>query len=511
MATVVTVADMRRLEQAAVESGTSYDALMEQAGAAATAFLCERYINGALSPRVLILCGSGNNGGDGYVIARCLATQTPPVSVTVVQTDMPATPLAVEKAALLPATVTVVDVDAFLEQQEAYTVIVDAVYGIGFRGTLSPRHKRVFAHINAASTPVVAVDIPSGVNADTGVADGDCVIADATVTFTAAKPASLLTASALFGELVVADVGIDDGLCRAYETTMIPVSEQLVAQMMPPRPIDGHKGTFGRVLSVCGSYGMVGAALLSGKAALRMGVGLLHMALPRSAYPIAASALWEAVYHPLPETTEGTFGMDALTPLTALATDKQAMLIGCGLSQHAETRQLLLQWLPTLSAPTVIDADGLNLLNAHIVMLKAMTAPLVLTPHPAEAARLLGMTVAQVERDRVGAVRRLANETGATVVLKGHRTLITAPDCAVYINTTGNSGMATGGSGDVLSGMIAALLARGMAPLDAVICGVFLHGAAGDEAAARRSETALMPTDLIEELARLLSHFEKRE
>lgn len=511
MPKVITVADMRRLEQAAVDAGTTYDTLMERAGAAAVEVLCRRFIDPRKAAHILVLCGGGNNGGDGYVIARRLAEETPQVRVTVVRTDVPATALAIEKAARLPASVTVRDLDDGFEVQDKYTAVVDAVYGIGFHGILPPLQKRLFSLINGASVPVLAVDIPSGIHADTGVADVDCLIADVTVTFTAYKPASFLPSSALLGECVVADVGIEPSLQQQYETVILPIAQNMVKQAVRPRPVDGHKGTFGRVLSICGSYGMAGAALLSGKAALRCGAGLVHMALPRSVYPIAAAALWEAVYHPLPETEMGTFGMESLSPLVELMDDKQAILIGCGLSHHPETKAMLMALLPHLSVPTVIDADGLNLLREHILNLKAIHVPFVLTPHPAEAARLLGVTVKDVERDRVGAAKRLAACTGATVVLKGHRTLITAPDTNVFINTSGNSGMATGGSGDVLSGMIAAFLAGGMAPLDAAVCGVHLHGLAGDEAATHLSETALLPTDMLDELAKLLSHFEKRE
>ncbi len=510
MPKVITAAHMRRLEEEAVKHGTTMDALMERAGAALTAVVRRRYIDDAKAPHALILCGGGNNGGDGYVVARLLAEQVPECRVTVVPLAPPSTPLSIEKAALLPASVTVCDGTDFGDN--IFTVAVDAVYGIGFRGILPPAQKALFSRLRDMTVPVVAADIPSGIHADTGVADSDGVIADITVTFTALKPAMVLASSVRFGDIMVADVGIASDLKQAFETDLQPVTETVVSSYIRPRPADGHKGTFGRVLTVCGSYGMAGAALLCGKAVLRSGAGLVHMAIPQSIYPICASALWEAVYHPLPETENGTLGMMTLLYLQDLIADKQAAVIGCGLSKDPETKALLETWLPTLTVPTVIDADGLNLLAPHILLLKAMTAPLVLTPHPAEAARLLGVTTADVERDRVGAVQTLAKRTGATVVLKGHRSLIASPEgSTVYINTTGNSGMATGGSGDVLSGMIAALLASGMTTTEAALCGVYLHGAAGDEAAAKRSETALLPSDLLDELSFLLSHFEKRE
>ncbi|MBQ3093547.1 MAG: NAD(P)H-hydrate dehydratase, partial [Clostridia bacterium] len=240
--------------------------------------------------------------------------------------------------------------------------------------------------------------------------------------------------------------------------------------------------------------------------------GVLHMALPHSVYPIAAGALWEAVYHPLAQTEQGGFCRTDAAALTALAEGKQAVLVGCGLSVTEDTRELLMSFLPTVIVPIVIDADGLNVLSGHIDVLKAMgDIEKVITPHPAEAARLLGVSVCEIERDRIGAVKRLATLCRAVVLLKGHRTLIASPDGTVYMNTTGCSGMATGGSGDVLGGMIASFAAQGMSAWQAAFCGAYIHGAAGETAAQRLSQTAMLPTDLIEALPTWLSHFEKRE
>ncbi len=507
MDSVVTINDMRRLEQAAVDSGAvTYDTLMENAGAAVVSVIRERYVG--TSTAVLVLCGNGNNGGDGYVIARLLKEQYPEMTVRCLRVcGAAATALAASKEQLVDDIVDLEESGIYDELAlYPYSVVVDAVYGIGFHGELPVHIRRLFDALSSYSLPVVAVDIPSGIHADSGACDASVLDAAVTVTFTATKPAMLMPEiSPTMGDIVVADVGIDDALVKECITPLTVLNREDVHAMLPDRPQNGHKGTFGRLLTVCGSYGMAGAAMLSGKAALRMGVGLLHMALPRSVYPIVAGQLWEAVYHPLEESSSGTFCAASMKTLEGLLGGKNALLIGCGLSCCDETAQVVKGLLENVTVPTVLDADGLNVFSSHIVDLKAVNAPLVITPHSAEAARLLDQSVEQVERDRVAAVKRLASESGAIAVLKGHRTLIATADGDVFMNTTGNAGMATGGSGDVLSGMIASLLAQGVPALQAAIIGVYLHGEAGDLAANTHSPTAMLPTDMIEELCHLLS------
>ncbi len=511
MVRVVTVGDMRRLEQAAVDGGVLYDTLMENAGAAVTEVVSQHYVDRGLS--VIVLCGNGNNGGDGYVIARRLREQHPALSIHTVRVDgASVTELAHSKETLVYDIVDLSDEGILPQDWLCDAVVVDAVYGIGFHGRLSPKIKTLFSQITSAGIPVVAVDIPSGINADDGTADTATMSAQMTVTFTAPKPASVLpTSCSIFGELIVAQVGISPLLTAQFMTAVSPITSEMVRLSMPLRPADSHKGTFGSLLTICGSYGMAGAAMLSAKAALRSGVGLLHAALPRSVYPLVAPQIWEAVYHPVDETTEGTFSPESYDTLCRLMNSADAVLIGCGLSQHPQTTSLICRLSETIAVPAVIDADGLNILAPHILELKAMQVPLVITPHPAEMARLLQVDVKTIQRDRIGAAKQLATSIEAVVVLKGHRTVIAAPDGSVFINTNGNAGMATGGSGDVLAGMIAAFLAGGMSAVTAAMCGVYLHGEAGDMTARSLSQTAMLPTDMLDTLATLLSQYEKRE
>lgn len=281
--------------------------------------------------------------------------------------------------------------------------------------------------------------------------------------------------------------------------TMQILSKADVAACLPPRPADSHKGTYGHLLAICGSVGMAGAAILSARAALRSGVGLLTVALPKSIYPIAAGAVPEALFLPLSENDAGRLSQTALPALRKALDGKTAVLVGCGLGVDEDTQVLVCELLQSVRCPLVLDADGLNIAARHIHILETAKAPLLLTPHPAEMARLCGQTVQSVQSDRVDVAKNFAVQHGVNLALKGHHTVVTdGTYCA--INPTGNAGMATGGSGDVLAGMVASFAAQGMQPSDALRCGVYLHGAAGDAAAATCSQRAMLPSDMIENL-----------
>ena len=269
-----------------------------------------------------------------------------------------------------------------------------------------------------------------------------------------------------------------------------------VRSVLPVRPDDANKGTMGTLLSICGSYGMAGAAMLAAKAALRMGVGLQKSALPQSIYPIAAANLWESVYLPPSETANGS--ISAANTAALLADRHTAVLIGCGMTVCEATRELVISFLEKSEAPMVLDADALNAISGDPSVLKRAKAPVIITPHPAEFGRLTRMTPREVNADREAQAARFASEYGVVTVLKGAGTVIASPKGDVMLNPTGNSGMATGGSGDVLAGMTGALLAQGAEPFSAAAAAVFLHGMAGDIAAERLGKTSMLPSDLIE-------------
>ncbi|MBQ1308937.1 MAG: NAD(P)H-hydrate dehydratase [Ruminococcus sp.] len=279
---------------------------------------------------------------------------------------------------------------------------------------------------------------------------------------------------------------------------MKPVTVSIVKQALAPRPDDAHKGTMGTLLSICGCYGMAGACLLSSKAALRSGIGLLKCALPKSIYPIAAVSIWESVYLPLEETPDGKTAAANLPFLRDQAAD--AVLMGCGMSVCDDTRTLVRGFLEACDKPLLLDADALNCLADDPSVLRRVKAPVIITPHPAEMGRLLGVSAGEVNADREMTAKRFAADYGVIVVLKGAGTVTAAPDGRAVINTTGNSGMATGGSGDVLAGICASLLAQGGEAFDSAAAAVYLHGLAGDLAAARLGKISMLPTDLLDAL-----------
>lgn len=501
---------MRALEKQAVQAGGGYPELMENAGQAAAQQLRER----APGAQIAILCGKGNNGGDGFVAARHLVEYGAQVCIILVQ-GPPATELAQQMYFEMDSTaITVLDWQQEPEQGKAklYAAdfVIDAIYGIGFRGTLPESLFPLLDAVDACGALVLALDLPSGVSCDTGEIPGRCVRAAETVTFTAAKPAHLIQPGRSFcGKVTVVPVGIPQHLVEKTPSDLFVLEQTELSPLFQKRKEDTNKGSFGTLLSVCGSTGMAGAALLSTRAALRSGVGLVNLALPAELYPIIAGALAEPVYTLLNQTARGLLSDESAALLNQKMLDAAAVLIGCGLGKSAFARSLLRRVAACSATPLVIDADGINLLAENIDILKTVRAPVILTPHPGEMARLLGTTAAQVQAHRLAYARRFAKERGVILVLKGSGTLVANPNGKVFLNSTGNPGMAKGGSGDVLAGMIASLAAQGVPPFWSAVCGVYLHGLSGDRCAARLSQRGMLPSDLIEELPLLFSEFER--
>lgn len=507
---ILTVEEMRRAEAAAMDAGIDAATLMDNAGKAAAKVIIERYAPDQTATVVLV--GKGNNGGDGLVVARELYAAGMPVTVILVDEPPVIYPAGdvFEEVAELPIEMLRFSEEMYLSLDTVRHagLLVDAVFGIGFHGELPESLHRLFDLVNARTCPLVALDIPSGMNADTGDRAPHSLYADLTVTFAAAKPA-LEGTNVAAGEVLPVHIGISDAILIDVSRRAETITMHMIKPHFMPRPADSHKGTFGRVLGVCGSYRMPGAAVLAAEAALRCGVGLYVAAMPQSAYPLMASHLTEPVFVPLAETGDGTLAKSARTALREQAAKADAILIGPGLGRGDGVEAVVFDLIEQATCPIVLDADGINAVLAHIDRLKTAKTPLILTPHPAEMARLLGISVAEVQEDRIGAARRLADTYGVTVVLKGHHTIITAPHVGLYENPTGNPGMATGGSGDVLAGMIASFVAQGMDTVSAALCGTYLHGAAGDHAAATLSQHAMLPRDMIGALGELFLILEK--
>lgn len=502
MQPVFTAEEMRRVDRRAIEElGIPGAVLMENAGRGAAeavlAFLgtLGRPRRGA---RVAIVCGKGGNGGDGFVAARYLAAHGVRPRVLLVArpeelTGDPALKLAEMGAAGLHATVVEGEPDLAAED-----VVVDALLGTGTRGVPAGMVAQAIAAINGSGRPVVALDIPSGLPADGGAPPGAAVRASLTVTFAGLKRGLVTPPGSDFaGTVRVAAIGVARAhLERGIRTFLLEPLD--IRPLFPARPRDAHKGSYGALLIVAGSPGKTGAAALAARAAMRSGAGLVTVATPTSQQPIVAGLVLESMTEPVPETLSHTISLDAIPVITRLADSRDAVAVGPGLGLAMETREAVCALVRHLPRPVVVDADALTALGDHLDLLRDAAAPRCLTPHPGEMARLLGGTIADVQRDRIECVRNFATRHGVHVVLKGAASAIASPDGDVCLCPTGNPGMASGGMGDVLTGMVGAFLGRGLAPQHALRAAVYLHGLAGDVGAERVGEEALIASDLLD-------------
>jgi NAD(P)H-hydrate epimerase len=457
--------------------------------------------------RVVVVCGKGNNGGDGFAIARHLSIAGAEVKAFLAASkqDVSGDALAHLKfaeATNVPVTEIINDgkVKAIEPALSSAHLVVDAMLGTGISGGARGVIAKIIPLVNKADAPVVAVDVPSGLNADTGEVAGACVQATWTVTLGLPKRGLLLYPGAAYaGEIYVGDLGIPPSLVDSAALRTNVTTPDLVRAWLPPRKPTAHKGDCGRVLVVGGSAGMLGAALLAGRAALRGGAGLVTLALPQSLNQAAKAALLEATTLLLPETPSQTIALSALLQMQPMLNRPDALAIGPGLSREEGTAEFVRNLVKRARVPMVIDADGIvAFAGEKRGELQKCRAPRVLTPHPGEMATLLAISVEEAERDRIATAQQAAHDGGAVIVFKGARSIVAAPNGEVYVNPTGNAGMATGGSGDVLTGLIAALLAQGLDALRAAVVGTYLHGLAGDLAAAEKGQASLIAGDLNE-------------
>jgi hydroxyethylthiazole kinase-like uncharacterized protein yjeF len=497
---IVTADEMRKIDRATSERfGVPSLTLMENAGTAVAEFVRSRYPS---AKRVGVICGKGNNGGDGFVAARKLHEAGREVRVVLLADPSELRGDAAQMFAKLPAAPMVVKSSDDLKRDSSRAAfdsdaLVDAILGTGFRPPVSGLYAEAIARLNASQAPVVAVDIPSGADADImGEQVGAVARADAIVTFTAPRPAHIF-GGLTEGPTVVSPIGSpDDAIISSLQRNLITPRD--IAPLIGRRPRAANKGNFGHVLVIGGSLGKAGAAAMAGMAALRSGAGLSTIATAKSILPTVAGFHPELMTEPLAETKDGSIALSALARIHKLAETKTVLAIGPGISRNAQTVKFVRAALKRRTLPAVLDADGLNAFEGHAAALNGKTGPLVLTPHPGEMARLTGSTIAAVQRDRINVARTFAREHELIVVLKGHRTLIAAPDGTVWVNTNGNPGMATGGTGDILTGMVAGFIAQNPTRiLKAVLTAVHLHGLAGDIAREIMGEHSLVATDLL--------------
>jgi len=495
---IVTAAEMREIDRITTEQhGVPSIQLMESAGRAVAKYALAHFPS---AHEIAVVCGKGNNGGDGLCAARYLREKGKQVRVLLLA--HPAA-LSEDASAMLErlgvepyVATTAEEIRDF--QLERSGLIIDAILGTGFRPPLDATYAAAIEAINRSKAKVLAIDLPSGAEADAQTAAAQAVNADAIVTFTALKPAHVYQFPRV--PMVVRQIGSPAQIVQS-KLGLNAITPEDFASILEPREADANKGNFGHVLVLGGSLGKGGAAGMSGMAALRAGAGLVSVAVPKSVLGTVASFAPEMMTIPLQETTMGTFSVLNFENMRALSDGKRALVAGPGAGQDDETKQFLRAFVDRCEIPVVLDADGLNAYAGHVDQLTPIRHPLILTPHPGEMARLTGKTIAEVQANRVELARAFAKEHGCYLVLKGKNTVVAEPEGEVWINTTGNPGMATGGTGDILSGILAGLIAQSPEQLlEAVIAGVYLHGLAGDLAAEAIGERGMIATDLLKTL-----------
>ncbi len=501
---LVTAADMRRLDALTIERyGTPGHVLMERAGAGATDVLLAQFPH-VRRRRVVIVAGKGNNGGDGFVIARLLRKKGVRAEVVLLGKRLDvkgdaARMLASLRRARVPLSeaTSASDVAKLVAAFKDAVLLVDAVFGTGLNAPVQGLHADVLHLMNACGIPIFAVDIPSGLDADRGTPLGVAIQAEATATFGFAKIGQVIYPGLEHvGALAVVDIGIAPEAVTEVQPRTRLLDPAEVRPLVPVRAPESHKGTCGHVLIFAGSRGHTGAARLAAHAACRTGAGLTTLAGPASLNSILASGVPEAMTALL-DDVDGLMRFDEAW-VRALLEGKTAVIVGPGLGTHDDVAKLVRFLLSEVGLPMVVDADALTCIARDRTMLASARAHAILTPHPGEMARLLASDTASVQADRVTIARTYAAEHRCVLVLKGARSVLAAPDGSVWINPTGNPGMASGGMGDALSGILGALLAQGLSPAEAACLGVYLHGDVADHVAATRGQIGLLASDIVE-------------
>jgi NAD(P)H-hydrate epimerase len=517
---VVTAEEMREIDRETIEKrGIPGAVLMERAGLAVASRIKELFGR----KRVIVVSGSGNNGGDGLVVARNLHNEGWDVRVflTSKAEDLKGDALLQYNIAIKFG-VAVQPVEELLTHHSSlithHSIIVDAILGTGLSKNVTGTLSEVISLLNKSNIPVISVDIPSGISSDNGHVMGEAVKADYTVTFGLPKMGHLLYPGAEYsGKLFIEDIGFPEELLRSEKLNIELLTKDNVSTLILKRHKYSHKGDYGHVLIVAGSRGKTGAALMASKACLRTGAGLVTIGVPESLSEVFQSRVTEEMTLVLPDKGDGTLSGKASDKiLDFLNKTADLLAIGPGIGVSADTERLMRALIKNSSKPIVIDADGINSIKGERGILSKAKAPVILTPHPGEMARLLsqksevrsqksevaaGFSLRdEIEKDRINTAMSFAKETGTYLVLKGVPTVVAVPDGRSFINSTGNPGMATGGVGDVLTGMISGFLSQSMNPLHACILGVYMHGLAGDVAASEKGQYPLIATDIIDKI-----------
>lgn len=515
---IVTIDEIKSIEKQAIEEyGIPSIVLMENAGSEVARQI--GVIMGRLkNKKIGILAGKGNNGGDGYVVARHLHNQGAKVKVFLIGSKSEVSGDSLKNLEILSNMG--IDVIEVIHDGDWNKVkiamnftdcLVDALVGTGFTGQLQGNMAQVVESINKSNKTIIAIDIPSGVNGDTGQINGMAVRAHHTITFSLPKQGLLLYPGASYtGDLSVADIGIPRQLLQNETIKQNMIISPGIVGMLRKRNPNAHKGTCGKVLVVAGSKGLTGAAALTSNGAVRTGAGLVTLGIAESLHDIMEMKLTEVMTKGLAEILPGTLGQSAVTVIQEMSMQNDVVAIGPGMGRHMDTMTAIREVITKVESPLVIDADALYALIDHTDILPAVKAVPVLTPHAGEMARLVGLTTEELDQDRIYITRQSAMDWGSIVVLKGARTIVAFPDGEVYININGNAGMATGGTGDVLTGVIAALIAQGLSSHEAALVGVYIHGLAGD-IVAKGGMIGMSASDIIRALPAAIFAIQEQE
>lgn len=512
---LVTNEEMKKIDMWSIKTlGMPGCVLMENAGRG-----CVNVVEEYFDPEniaVLIVCGKGNNGGDGFVIARHLQNRGSFVKVILTGRGKSLKgdallnyKLARHAKIEIHETVDIARIKRILNSFNP-DIIVDAIFGTGFEGPTKGMYTRLINMINNTEKFVLSVDIPSGIHGNDGQFSKTCIIADATATMCLPKRGNYLyPGRELCGDLYIVDIGVPYKLINDGFPQVIEFDD--IYHLMPPRPPDGNKGTFGNVLIIAGARGFSGAAAMAAISALKVGAGLVRLAAPKSIMDGLAAKHLEIVKVPLSETKDQTISPEAVNDLLPHLEKADVVVIGPGITTNPETAKFLFSFLPKITVPLVIDADAINIISKNVKSFKKLNAPFILTPHPGELSRLTKLTPQEINSKRIDLAPLLAKKFSGVLVLKGAPTIIASSSKEIYVNPTGNSGLASAGSGDVLVGMISGFLAQNLSLTGASALGVFLHGLCADLAMERNNEYSLTAEDLIEHIPASINYIIGRE
>ncbi|MDE6659383.1 MAG: NAD(P)H-hydrate dehydratase [Eubacterium sp.] len=499
---ILTAEEIKKVEKSAVEKGFSVAELMNRAGRKCVDKIVKFYGKEIEGNKILVFCGNGKNAGDGFVIAKRLCHFGNDAEIVLCDKEPT---LEVTKKYFDEAVESGVKVTSFADCDMNCAVIVDCIFGIGFHGEPKEPFNSVFNAINESDAIVVSVDTPSGTNATDGSVV-NAVQADLTIAISSYKYCHVLPpANAYCGKIVSVNIGIPNECFDGdYAST---ITKAYVKRCFEKRNLNSNKGDFGKQLNICGSYKMPGASVICAKAALKTGVGLLKCAFPKSVYGVLTAHLTQPIFAPMSENEDKTFSMGALTEVLNEIKWADSIALGCGIAVNDDTQLIVNQVIKESNVPVVVDADGINCLSVNIDVLRDSKAPIILTPHPGEMARLIHQEVSFVQENRIDCAKSFAKEHGCIVVLKGANTVVT-DGVNAFVNTTGNPGMAMGGTGDMLTGMIASFIAQGLTPFDAAVSGVYIHGLCGDITAREISQRGMTVDNMLELLGALMIDFE---